>query len=400
MELYSANLGGDTMSGNRALKVLALLAIAVVVTAGAWAILLRPVEVSVVKIEHNVPVQVFGLGTVEAQVRSDIGFETAGTLVKLDADDGDSVKAGDLLARLDSREQEARVAQARAAISQATAAAEQARANVDRANALLREKTLTNKRRQELVQRGTTSQQTADEAQAAADVAKADLAQARSAVTVAEANLQQAKAALALEEARLAKYSLYAPYDGLVIKRHRELGSALSANEKVFTLVDPATIWALAYIDEARAGEIKVGQPAVVIRRSAPDHPMSAKVVRIEIESDRVNEEYRVYARCGGCPLAFHLGEQAEVRITVAKLPNALLVRMNALKNIKRRTATAWTVEDGRLRERQVTLGHRTLDGRVEVTGGVPQGADIVDGPITGLSAERRATIVAGKRPG
>ena len=45
---------------------------------------------------------------------------------------------------------------------------------------------------------------------------------------------------------------------------------------------------------------------------------MTAKVVRIDIESDRVNEERRVYVRCGGCPLAFHLGEQAEVLITVA----------------------------------------------------------------------------------
>jgi HlyD family secretion protein len=343
--------------------------------------------------EKDVPIQVFGLGTVEAQIVSRIGFETAGTLVELHADHGDSVKAGALLARLDSREQEARTAQARAAVTQAEAAIEQAEANVERAAALLREKTLTNERRQQLVGRGAVSQQVGDEAQAAADVAKADLAQTRSAVSVARANLERAKAALIFDEARLAKHGLYAPYDALVMTRHRELGSALNANEQLFTLVDPATIWALAYIDEARAGGIQIGQRADVVRRSAPERRITAKVVRIEIESDRVNEEYRVYVRCGGCPFAFHLGEQAEVLITVTQLPSARLVKVGSLVEIKGREATAWTVENGTLQQRQVTLGHRTLDGRVEIVSGVPEGAEIIDGPTTGFSVGRRATI-------
>jgi HlyD family secretion protein len=183
----------------------------------------------------------------------------------------------------------------------------------------------------------------------------------------------------------------------VVIERHRELGSALNANEAVFTLVDPATIWALAYIDEARAGAIEIGQPAEVTRRAAPDLRIPAKVVRIDIESDRINEEYRVYVRCGGCPLAFHLGEQTEVRITVATLPSARLVGMNSLVNGNGGEGTVWTVEDGRLQQRPVTLGRRTLDGRVEIVSGVPEGTEIVNGPIAGLEVGRKASIVASK---
>jgi HlyD family secretion protein len=297
---------------------LAVAAAAGAVAAYTWS---RPLTVTVAPLEKNVPIQVFGLGTVEAQTISRIGFETAGTLVELRADHGDAVKVGDLLGRLESREQEARVAQARAAVSQAKAGVEQAESAVEKADVQLKQKLETNQRRQDLVQKGVVSRETAADTQAAADMAKADLSQARSAVSVARANLEQAKAVLALEEARLAKYSLYAPFDGVVMTRYRELGSALSANEAVFQLVDPATIWALAYIDEGRAGPIEVGQPAEVVRRSAPDLHMKAKVVRIEIESDRVNEERRVYVRCGGCPLTFHVGEQAEVVITVATLP-------------------------------------------------------------------------------
>jgi HlyD family secretion protein len=366
------------------------------VAAYTWS---RPLTVTVAPVEKDVAIQVFGLGTIEAQTVSRIGFETAGTLVELHADHGDTVEAGTLLGRLQSREQEARVAQARAAVAQAQAGVEQAESGVEKADAVLKQKTETNERRQELVQRGVTSREAAGDTQAAADVAKADLSQARSAVSVARANLEQAKALLALEEARLAKYSLYAPFDGLVMTRHKELGSALNANDAVFTIVDPDTIWALAYIDEGRAGPIAAGQSAEVTRRSAPDLHMKAKIVRIDIESDRVNEERRIYARCSGCPLAFHLGEQAEMLITVARLPRARLVKQTALLEVKGREATAWTVEEGKLQQRRVTLGQRTIDGRVEITGGVPEGAELVTGPTTGLAIGRRAVIASSEKP-
>ena len=222
-----------------------IVAVAVLLGAGGIGMYLRdrPLVVHVASIERDVPVQVFGLGTVEAQTLSKIGFETAGVLVELKVDHGDHVKAGALLARLHSREQEARVAQARAAVTQAKAAIEQAQAAVEKAEFVLKQKIEVNSRRQQLVDRGVVSQETAADTQAAADIAKADLSQAQSAVSVARANLQQAEAVQALEEARLAKYQLYAPFDGVVMARHKELGSALNANEPVFTLVDPATIW-------------------------------------------------------------------------------------------------------------------------------------------------------------
>lgn len=359
----------------------------------------RPIQVTVAPIETNVPIQVFGLGTVEAQKLSKIGFETAGTLVELDADHGDKVKAGSVLGRLQSREQEARVAQARAAVTQAKAGVEQAKAALEKADTTVKLKVDTNVRRQQLVERGVVSQQTAEDTQAAADIAKAEVTQARAALSVAHASLEQARAALTLEEARLAKYTLYAPFDGVVMARHKELGSALNANEAVFTVVDPATIWALAYFDEARSGQIEIGQPATVVRRSAPDRPMKATIVRIDIESDRVNEERRVYVRCGGCPLTFHLGEQAEVLITVATLPNARLVSASALQNVKGRDATAWTLENGVLQQRKVTLGQRTIDGRAVITSGLPDGAELVTGPLAGLKAGRRAVVItSGKK--
>lgn len=358
---------------------------------------LRPVSVTVAKIEVNVPIQVFGLGTIEAEKVSKIGFETAGTVVELNADHGSIVQTGAVLGRLQVREQDAKVAQARAAVTQAKAGVAQAEAAVEKAETTLKLKADTNVRRQKLVERGVVSQQVGEDTEAAADVAKAELAQAGAAVSVARASVEQAIASVALEEARLAKYTLHAPFDGLIMFRHKDLGSALNANEAVFTIVDPATIWALAYFDEARSGKVEVGQSATLVRRSAPASKIPATVVRIDIESDRVNEERRVYVRYVGSPLTFHLGEQAEVLITMATLARARMVEAAALQDIKGRKATAWTLEAGLLQQRTVTLGQRTIDGRFEIVDGVPEGAEIVTGPQTALRAGRKAVVTSSK---
>ena len=64
----------------------ALAVFAVVLAVGAWAAFLRPVTVKVAQAARDVPVQVFGLGTVEARVSSKVGFKVAGVLVDLRAD--------------------------------------------------------------------------------------------------------------------------------------------------------------------------------------------------------------------------------------------------------------------------------------------------------------------------
>ena len=61
----------------------------------------------------------------------------------------------------------------------------------------------------------------------------------------------------------------------MVTARPKELGSALGAGEPVFTLIDPKTVWVLAYIDESKAGEIKVGEPAEIVLRSQPEPAVS-----------------------------------------------------------------------------------------------------------------------------
>ena len=115
----------------------------------------------------------------------------------------------------------------------------------------------------------------------------------------------------------------------------------------------------------------------------------------IGIESDRVNEERRVYVKCGQCPPQFHLGEQAEVLITVAHLDRALLVPEAAVQGFDGTTGTVWMVENGQLARRALTFRYRTEDARLEVVGGLPDQAQIVAAPGAGFREGRAARVVA-----
>ncbi len=377
-------------------KYRTVLAIVIVlaIAAGIFAYLrLRPVDVVVAQREQDVQIEVFGLGTVEARTISHLGFEVAGTLIALHGDFGDTVSKGDVLAELQSREQMARVASAKAAAAQARATATQAGATVGRANVVLRQKLAISERRAELARRGAVSSEISEEARAVFEIAQADLALAESAVEVARENVQQAEALVQVEEARLAKYSLSAPYSGVIVARQRDLGSMLNPGETLYTIADPASIWALAYVDEAKSGQIKVGQKATVTLRSKSGQHFTARVVRIDIESDRVNEERRVYVKCEVCPPEFHLGEQAEVLINVATLKDALLVPMAAIRELTGNTGKVWIAIDGRLGEAALTFGQRTLDGRLEVVEGLPAGASIVVEPTDGMAVGRSVRV-------
>jgi HlyD family secretion protein len=385
---------------NRKYFLLLAVALALVVAAGvaAWAMVFRPITVQIARVERDVPVQVFGLGTVEARVTSKVGFKVSGVLVELKADVGDRVAKGAVLARLDDREQRAQVARAKAAIEQTEANLRRAKASVEKAQANYDNATRISGRQQRLVQTNSTSVEAAETAKTTQDAALADLNLANSDVVVAQANIDDAKAQQQLQSATLDFHTLTAPYDVMVTARQKELGSALGAGEPVFTLIDPKSVWVLAYVDESKAGEIRVSEPAEFVLRSLPKQRFQGQVARIEPESDRVNEERRVEVTFDPIPDSFNLGEQAEVYIRTQRLPQALLVPEAAIEGLGQGRGTIWTVEDGRLQKREVTLGHRLLDGRYEITGGLPDNAVAVNQSRSGLRNGRAAKITAEPR--
>lgn len=367
------------MLAKRGWRNLFLLAGIIAVSSLAWLFVSnRPLVVTVASAERNVPVRVFGLGTVEARVLSKIGFEIGATLAELNADHGDRVAKGQVLARLSHGEQEAKIAKARAALQIADVNIKRAEANLEKARALLAQKQEANRRKQSLVGRDIVSQQAAEEAVRDEAVAAADVVVAESEIASAKAQLDDARAQLRFEEILLQHRTLIAPYDAFVIERHKELGTVVKAGDPIFTLIAVGSYWGLAYVDEARAGYIEEGQRVDARLRSRPQDEFTGSVARIGLESDRVTEERRVYIKGDNPPARVFLGEQVEFWITVGTLDRALLVPEAAVHGFNGREGRIWTVEDGRLRQRLVGFSHRTEDARLEIVSGLPEGAQVV----------------------
>ena len=365
----------------------------VALAAGGWFLSERPLTVSVVTAETDVRLRLYGLGTVEARVLSRIGFEVGAALVSLSVDAGDPVRAGQELAALHPAEQEARVARARAAVAANAAGQAKAEAAVSRANAVLAQRIAANTRQKELARQDVASIQRAEEAQRDEDVARAELSLAEADLAVIRAQGADAAAALQLEETLLSHHRLIAPYDAVVVSRHAEPGTVVKAGDPIFTLIDPATVWIQAYIDEERAGQLALGQPAVLRLRSQPAAAFHGTVARIGLESDRVNEERRVWLTCSDCPAEMFLGEQAEVRILTGTRASALMVPEVAITGFDGHRGTVWVVQDGRLHRADLTFGARDDRGRVEVTGDLLDGAAIVAMPPKGADEGRLARI-------
>jgi HlyD family secretion protein len=339
-------------------------------------------------------VTVFGLGTIEAQVLSRVGFEVPGTLVELAADHGDRVAAGGVLARLNAISQQARLARAEAAVLSADAAAARADAQRERAEAQLAQKQATARRRRELANRGVGSEEIAELAETEQELARVDLVVNRADAAVARAAQAEARANLETERATLEKHTLRAPFDAVVIARSRETGTALNPGEAVFTLVAPESIWMQAFIDEGRAGDLALGQTGMVTLRSRPGRPIEAQIVRIGLEADRVTEERRVFLRCHACAAMPVVGEQAEVVIETARLPRARLLPERALHGFDGAGGTVWTIENGRLAQRRVNIAARLVDGRVAITDGMPEDVALVTQSSPGFAVGRAARAV------
>ncbi|MBM3528532.1 MAG: efflux RND transporter periplasmic adaptor subunit [Alphaproteobacteria bacterium] len=356
------------------------------------------VTLRVAAAEKNVEVRVFGIGTVEAQVLSKVGFQTGGRIQAVHADQGDLVKAGTVLAKLDDDTQRAKVLKSEAARRQAAATLSRTQAQRQRVEATYKQKQSVNQRRQTLAGRGSVSQEAAEDAQSAEDAARGDLAVVEADAAIAAGLQDDAAAQHRFEAAVLEQHELKAPFDARVIARHKEVGSIANPGEAVFTLIAPQSIWVRAHVDESLAGGLAAGQTAYVRLRSEGNRLVETQVVRIDQENDRTTEERRIYVRCKVCdpqhPMRF-LGEQAEVEIVKRVIAEGLFVPLTSVEGYDGRSGTVWAIRDGRLAKIRVNLGDRLLDGRVHVTSALPPGVSIVTDGRSDLREGRAARAAA-----
>jgi HlyD family secretion protein len=232
----------------------------------------------------------------------ELAFRVPGRIAELRLEEGETVRAGALLARLDGRSYqdsvraaEAEVARRSAALAKLQAGARpaeiaQARARVSEQQADLDNLKRSLARNEALVRSGATTQVAYDNAKTAVEAAGArldsaskaleltrqgarreDIAEASAALEVARANLGAAQTALADTE-------LVAPSDGVISSRVRERGAIAGAGDVVYVLSLQKPIWARVYVSESLLGRVRPGMQVSVFTDSEPGRPHRAHV--------------------------------------------------------------------------------------------------------------------------
>ena len=258
-------------------------------------------------------------GNIEAH-ESVLSFKTVQSrIVELPFDEGQWVKAGTLLARLEDRDYQQQVAvdEANLLVQQRQLALalrnlEAAKRTVASDWADLEEKTIDYERDEELWQKNVISAQTRDLAATALKQSRAAYlrdqalqAAADESVSVAQANIKNAQESLKLAQIILGYTTLYAPFSGVVLVRNAELGEDMQPGTPVFTLADLDHVWLRAYVNETDIGRVRFGQAALITADSYPGQKYIGRISMIsenaeftpksvETHAERVTLVYRI----------------------------------------------------------------------------------------------------------
>jgi HlyD family secretion protein len=284
-------------------------------------------------------VTVTATGNLQPTNKVDIGSELSGTIETVLVDENDTVRKGQVLARLDVSKlkdqitkSEAALASAEAKRAQADATEKEAAANVSR----LRE----------------VSQLSGGKVPSRAEMetAEATLVRAQAEQSSARAAVNEARAVLSSDRINLSKASIRSPIDGVVLSRSVEPGQTVAASLQVATLFtiaeDLREMELEVAVDEADVGKVKDGQQATFTVDAHPNRKYTAQVTRVAFGSTTSNSvvSYTTTLKVKNDDLSLRPGMTATAEIATITRDNVLLVPNAAL----RFTPAASTGEQGR----------------------------------------------------
>jgi HlyD family secretion protein len=337
--------------------------------------------------------KIFGIGTVEARRSYLVGPTVASRVSRVLVDQGDRVRAGQLLAEMDPVDLDERMASAANAQERAASTVQAAAASVREGKSRGELAAGSARRYAELRQKGFVSQEALDAKQHEANAARAALEAAESQLVAARKDQERFGADRAGVVKQRAQYRLQSPVDGLVSSRDAEPGSTVVAGQSVLRLIDPASLWIRARIDQGRSGGIATGQTASIELRSRPGQPLPGRVARIEVASDSVTEERSVNIVFDQAPPDVSIGELAEVTIALPEFDKALKLPSAAVRRVKGQTGV-WRIAAGKVAFVPIRTGVQTLDGQTQVLDGLAQGDAVVLHALQELRAEEKVRIV------
>jgi HlyD family secretion protein len=309
-------------------------------------------------------------GTVMARRRARIAPQIGGQIEFIGPRDGASVKAGEILLRINDRDLRANLALARGEVQTADASAReagytagQAERDLTRNESLRGEKIIS----EEILERLRSQRDSAD---ARCEAAKASVERARAAVQVAQANLE--------------KTVLRAPFAGIVADLKAEVGEWASPSPAammippIYDIIDPTSIYVEAPLDEVDAGRVAPGLPARITLDPFPGKSFDGRVARVAPFVQDVEQQNRTL----GIEVEFDdaafsrtllPGTSADVEVILRKKDDVLRIPAFAILEGGR----VLRLEQGKLSGAQVQVGLRNWE-YAEVLEGLKEGDAIV----------------------
>lgn len=246
-------------------------------------------------------------GRIEA-TEVDVAAKYAGRVAEVLVEEGDFVRQGQVLARMDVQETEASLRSAQAQAEQAQRSYEQAKHVVEQRRGELDLAVKELERDETLLTKGFATQQKVDQQRTAKVTSEAALNAALSAVAAYEAAIRSAKAEVDRLTRQVVDGTLTAPRSGRVLYRLAEPGEVLAAGGKVLTLLDLSDVYMTVFLPAAAAGKVGLGADARLLLEPIPDLAIPAKVSfisaraqftpkQVETQSERDRMMFRTKVR-------------------------------------------------------------------------------------------------------
>ena len=331
-------------------------------------------EVNVETVEPGSKIEVVSLpATTSAFVTANVFARASGYIAKREADIGDKVKTGQLLAEIVAPELDHQIAQAQATLGQLQAALQQAQANRelakvtwDRDGPLVKEGWLT-------AQQGTTDVQTLKAQEAA--------------VSVAQSNVVAEQAQLQVLQQQKIYQQVVAPFDGVITQRNVDIGSLVQADATtgtfMFTIMQGKVIRTQVFVPQDEAFGLKPGIDAVVRVPEIPDRTFAGTVTRIADALQPGSRTLLVEVDIPNPDGILTPGIYCTVELHIPRKTPGFAVPADAVIFNEGGLQVA-AVENGYVHLRKVSVV-RDLGKQVEINSGVKQGDQVILNPSVSL---------------
>ena len=318
--------------------------------------------------------RLFVSGTLVAREEAQVAARVDGlTIVELNAEDGDRVKEGQVLARLDRSQLDALMAQNDAATRRADAAIDQARSLIAQSQAQVQFANSDVDRAHKLGE-GVMAASTIEQREMAMKTAQAQLAAAQHALGVAEADRKSRDAERQELLVRIDRTEVKAPVAGIVSRRSARLGAAASTSgEPLFRIIEDGAIDLEADVPEQSLARLAVGMPAE-LKLPGVGRAVSGRVRLVNQEVDKASRTGKVRVALDDVSRA-HIGAFASGQVELARregvgVPAAALERDGDEARLD-------VVREGKVEARRVKPGIADGDW-VEMQAGIAEGESVV----------------------